>query len=51
VARVTNREVPIAPLWEARRYGVVTVNVKNFIWQPAPAGGPFDQRAELWSFG
>jgi peptide/nickel transport system substrate-binding protein len=51
VARVANREAPIVPLWVARRYGVVTANVKNFVWQPAPSGGPFDQRAELWSFG
>jgi peptide/nickel transport system substrate-binding protein len=51
VARVANREAPIVPLWVARRYGVVTANVKNFVWTPAPSGGPFDQRAELWSFG
>lgn len=51
VARVANREAPIVPLWVARRFGVVTANVKNFIWQPAPAGGPIDQRAELWAFG
>ena len=46
VARVANHEAPIAPLWVAKRYGVV-----NFVWQPAPSGGPFDQHAELWAFG
>lgn len=51
VARVANREAPVAPLWVAKRYGVVSANVKNFVWQPSPSGGPFDQRAELWSFG
>ena len=51
VAQVANREAAIVPLWVARRFGVVTANVKNFVWQPAPAGGPIEQRAELWSFG
>jgi peptide/nickel transport system substrate-binding protein len=51
VARVANREAPVVPLWVAKRYGVVSANVKNFVWQPSPSGGPFDQRAELWSFG
>jgi peptide/nickel transport system substrate-binding protein len=51
VAAMANRELPVAPLWVAKRFGVVTANVKNFIWQPAPAGGPFAQHAELWAFG
>jgi peptide/nickel transport system substrate-binding protein len=50
VARVSNREVPCAPMWVAKRYGVVAASVKNFVWQPAPSGGPFEQHTELWSF-
>ncbi len=51
VAEVANHDVPLAPMWVAKRYGVVTANVKNFVWQPAPSGGPFAQHAELWAFG
>lgn len=50
VARVFNSDLPWAPLWVQRRYGVVEANVRNFVWTPAPSGGSYDQRAETWGF-
>ena len=50
VARVFNRDLPWAPLWVQRRYGIVASGVHNFVWTPSPGGGSFDQHAETWSF-
>lgn len=50
VARVFNRNLPWAPLWVGTRYGVITANVANFVWTPAPSGGGYNQRAETWAF-
>lgn len=50
VARVFNRALPWAPMWVGTRYGVITSNVANFVWTPAPSGGGYDQRAETWHF-
>ncbi len=50
VARVFNHDLPWAPLWVGTRYGIITANVENFVWTPAPSGGGFDQQAEKWTF-
>ena len=50
VARVFNRDLPWAPMWVQRRYGIVAAGVRNFVWTPAPGGGSYDQRAETWAF-
>lgn len=50
VARVFNRDLPWAPMWVGTRYGVITSNVANFVWTPAPSGGGYDQKAETWQF-
>jgi peptide/nickel transport system substrate-binding protein len=51
VAKVFNSELPWAPLWVQRRYGIVSTAVRNFVWTPSPGGGSYDQHAENWAFG
>ncbi len=39
---------PICPgrtMWVANRYGVASTKLKDFVWVPAPAGGPYDAQA------
>lgn len=38
-------------LWTAIRFGVADSTLQDFYWFPAPAGGPYYDRAELWSVG
>ena len=49
VCKVMNEQLPWATMWVANRYGVASTALENFVWTPAPAGGPFLQHAELWS--
>ncbi|WP_412057909.1 ABC transporter substrate-binding protein [Bartonella sp. DGB2] len=49
VCRVTNAQLPWATMWVANRYGVVSTKLKNFVWQPAPGGGPYQAYPEKWS--
>jgi len=51
VAKVFNSELPWAPLWVQRRYGIVSAALRNFIWTPSPGSGSYDQHAESWAFG
>ncbi len=48
-ARIANRDVPWATMWVAKRYGIVSADVENFVWTPAPSGGGYDQSAERWA--
>ena len=50
VARVFNRELPWAPMWVAKRYGIVSSKITGFVWTPAPGGGGYEQHAERWAF-
>jgi peptide/nickel transport system substrate-binding protein len=50
VGRVFNRDLPWAPLWVQRRYGIVAADVRNFVWTPSPGGGSYEQQAETWAF-
>lgn len=49
VCKAMNDTVPWGTMWVAQRYGVVSNRLKDFTWLPAPAGGPYDQKAHLWS--
>lgn len=49
VCKVINGELPWATLWVANRYGVVSSKVKDFVWTPAPGGGPYQAHPEKWS--
>ncbi len=49
VARIQNQQLPWATMWVAKRYGIVSSRVKNFIWTPAPGGGGYQSHSEKWS--
>ncbi|MDO5603594.1 MAG: ABC transporter substrate-binding protein [Paracoccus sp. (in: a-proteobacteria)] len=48
VCKLTNEELPWATMWVANRYGVASNDLVDFVWTPAPAGGPFAAHPELW---
>ena len=48
VCKVMNEELPWATMWVAKRYGVATADLVDFVWTPAPAGGPYAAHPELW---
>jgi peptide/nickel transport system substrate-binding protein len=50
VARVQNRLLPWATMWITQRFGVVSTDIENFLWTPAPGGGGYEQYAERWAF-
>jgi peptide/nickel transport system substrate-binding protein len=43
-----NKDVPWATLWVANRYGVASNKLRDFVWTPAPAGGPYAAHPERW---
>lgn len=45
---ITNAQLPWIPLWSANRFGGFGKNVQQMIWTPAPAGGRYQEHAELW---
>lgn len=49
VCKVMNAELPWATMWVANRYGVASTKLKDFVWVPAPAGGPYNANPERWS--
>ncbi|KKB86505.1 peptide ABC transporter substrate-binding protein [Devosia limi DSM 17137] len=49
VCRVMNEELPWATMWVANRYGVASNDLVDFVWTPAPAGGPFASHPEKWA--
>lgn len=49
VCKATNAELPWATMWVANRYGVASAKLKDFVWTPAPAGGPYQAHVEKWS--
>jgi len=51
VCAVQNEMALEGYLWTAVRFGVASASLSDFYWYPAPAGGPYDDHAELWSVG
>ena len=49
VCKAMNANLPWATLWVAKRYGVASTKLQNFVWTPAPAGGPYQAHPEKWS--
>lgn len=49
VCSAMNKNLPWATLWVANRYGVASKKLKDFVWVPAPAGGPYQAHPEKWS--
>lgn len=48
VCAAMNQTLPWATMWVANRYGVASTKLENFVWTPAPGGGPFDADPEKW---
>ncbi|PZO77425.1 MAG: peptide ABC transporter substrate-binding protein [Mesorhizobium amorphae] len=48
VCRAMNTEVPWGTMWVANRYGVASNKLVDFVWTPAPGGGPFASHPERW---
>jgi peptide/nickel transport system substrate-binding protein len=36
-------------MWVANRYGVASSDLVDFVWTPAPAGGPYAAHPEKWA--
>ncbi|HEX4216447.1 MAG TPA: ABC transporter substrate-binding protein [Candidatus Dormibacteraeota bacterium] len=34
ISKVVSEQLPVAPMWVAKRYGGITSNVRNFVWSP-----------------
>ncbi|MDQ0471699.1 ABC transporter substrate-binding protein [Labrys wisconsinensis] len=51
VCKAMNAQLPWATLWVAKRYGVASTKLKNFVWTPAPGGGPYQAHPETWAVG
>jgi peptide/nickel transport system substrate-binding protein len=49
VCRAMNANLPWATMWVTDRYGVASTRLHDFVWLPAPAGGPYQAHAERWS--
>ncbi len=43
-----NEQVTFAYFWVSTRYGIASANVQDFHYFPAPGGGPYVDRAQLW---
>jgi peptide/nickel transport system substrate-binding protein len=48
VCSTMNAKLPWGALWVASRYGVASSKLVDFVWTPAPAGGPFVSHPEQW---
>lgn len=48
VCREMNENLPWGTMWVASRYGVSSSKLTDFVWTPAPAGGPFASNPEKW---
>ncbi|QJR17264.1 ABC transporter substrate-binding protein [Pelagibacterium halotolerans] len=48
VCRIVNEEMPWGSMWVANRYGIASNALENFVWTPAPGGGPFEMNPEDW---
>ena len=49
ICRVQNEQAIEGYMWTAVRFGVAQSDLVDFYWYPAPAGGPYDDRSELWA--
>jgi peptide/nickel transport system substrate-binding protein len=49
VCKVMNSQLPWGTLWVANRYGVASSKLKDFVWTPAPGGGPYEAHPEKWA--
>jgi len=50
ISKVVSEQLPVAPMWVAKRYGGITSNLKNFVWAPV-SNAFYDAGWEKWSIG
>ncbi|WP_102225318.1 ABC transporter substrate-binding protein [Acidimangrovimonas sediminis] len=48
VCKAMNTDLPWATLWVTDRFGVASAKLKDFVWMPAPGGGPYASHPEKW---
>lgn len=48
LCRYQNEQQTFAYFWVSTRYGIASANVADFHYFPAPGGGPYVDRAQLW---
>lgn len=48
VCTIMNKSLPWGSMWVAKRYGVASTKLKDFVWTPAPGGGPYQANPEKW---
>lgn len=41
--------LPDLQMWVGNRFGAADPSIANFWWQPAPAGGPYQDNAHTWA--
>ena len=51
ICRFQNQNATEGYMWTAVRFGVASSGLSDFYWFPAPAGGPYEDHAELWAVG
>ncbi len=49
VCKAMNANLPWGTMWVASRYGIASTKLKDFVWTPAPAGGPYDAQPQKWT--
>lgn len=49
VCKATNANLPWGTMWVGNRYGVASTKLNDFVWTPAPAGGPYQAHPEKWA--
>jgi len=49
VCSVMNQQLPWGTMWVANRYGIASNDLVDFVWTPAPAGGPYAAHPENWA--
>lgn len=50
ISKVFSEQLPVAPMWVAKRYGGITSNIKNFTWAPV-SNAYYDAGWQKWSVG
>lgn len=48
ICTLQHEQVPWGFLWVSDRFGIVSNDVENFIWTPAPGGGRYYDAAQEW---
>ena len=47
--RLHAETIPDLQMWVGNRFGAADPSIGNFWWQPAPAGGPYQDNAHTWT--